>query len=69
MFYVPTEGRHAGLIVPFATGPMRCEMTGPSFVGNTLVISCSIPGEDNPTRTALDAKREDWEADEDRDDD
>ena len=31
----------------------RCEMTGPTFVGNTLVLSVQHPGEDSPTRAAL----------------
>jgi hypothetical protein len=45
MFYIPTSGAHAGMLVPFAIGPNRCEMTGPTFVGDTLVISVQHPGE------------------------
>jgi uncharacterized protein len=33
LFYIPTSGSDAGEIVPFAYGPPRCEMTGPTFVG------------------------------------
>jgi secreted PhoX family phosphatase len=48
LFYIPTTGQHAGEVVPFAYGPPRCEMTGPTFVGNTLIISVQHPGEDCP---------------------
>jgi uncharacterized protein len=46
LFFVPTSGPNAGEIFPFAYGPTRCEMTGPTFVGNTLIISVQHPGED-----------------------
>src|SRR4029453_9821138 len=36
LFFVPTSGPNAGESFPFAYGPTRCEMTGPTFVGNTL---------------------------------
>lgn len=45
MFYIPTVGPRAGFIVPFAIGPNRCEMTGPTFIGDTLVLSVQHPGE------------------------
>jgi secreted PhoX family phosphatase len=48
LFYIPTSGPEAGTVVPLAYGPMRCEMTGPTFVGNTLIISIQHPGEDSP---------------------
>jgi secreted PhoX family phosphatase len=48
LFFVPTSGPAAGVVVPFAYGPTRCEMTGPTFVGNTLIISVQHPGEDSP---------------------
>ncbi|OLP18127.1 hypothetical protein BST81_14000 [Leptolyngbya sp. 'hensonii'] len=48
MFYVPTSGPNAGQVTPFAYGPVRCEMTGPTFVGNTLIVSVQHPGEDCP---------------------
>ncbi|MBD2605170.1 PhoX family phosphatase [Scytonema hofmannii FACHB-248] len=48
LFYIPTIGPDAGEIVPFAYGPPRCEMTGPTFVGNTLIISIQHPGEQVP---------------------
>jgi hypothetical protein len=53
LFYVPTEGPNAGQQIPFAIGPVRSEMTGPTFVGNTLIISVQHPGEDSPTATAV----------------
>jgi secreted PhoX family phosphatase len=53
MLIIPTSGPYAGVHLPFAIGPTRCEMTGPTLVGNTLVISVQHPGEDSPTRAAL----------------
>jgi secreted PhoX family phosphatase len=47
MFYVPTIGPQAGQVVPFAYGPPRCEMTGPTFVGDTLFLSVQHPGENS----------------------
>ena len=48
LFYIPTSGADAGSIVPFAYGPPRCEMTGPTFVGDTLIIAVQHPGENAP---------------------
>jgi secreted PhoX family phosphatase len=48
LFVIPVRGEYAGSVVPFACGPVRCEMTGPTFVGNTLIISVQHPGEDSP---------------------
>jgi hypothetical protein len=48
LFYIPRDGPNAGTVIPFAQGPNRCEMTGPTFVGDTLVISVQHPGEDCP---------------------
>jgi secreted PhoX family phosphatase len=48
LFVIPASGPQAGMILPFASGPVRAEMTGPTFVGNTLVISVQHPGEDSP---------------------
>jgi secreted PhoX family phosphatase len=53
MLIIPTSGPYAGVHLPFAIGPTRCEMTGPTFVGNTRVLSVQHPGEDSPTRAAL----------------
>lgn len=53
LFYIPTTGVAAGQVVPFAAGPVRCEMTGPTFVGETLIISVQHPGEDSPTGAAV----------------
>jgi uncharacterized protein len=48
LFYIPLAGSNAGEVIPFAYGPVRCEMTGPTFVGDTLIISVQHPGEDCP---------------------
>ena len=48
LFFISTSGANAGQVIPFAHGPVRCEMTGPTFVGNTLIISVQHPGEDCP---------------------
>lgn len=48
LFFIPTFGPDAGEIIPFAYGPPRCEMTGPTFVGDTLIIAVQHPGEDCP---------------------
>jgi secreted PhoX family phosphatase len=47
MFYVPTIGPEASQVVPFAYGPPRCEMTGPTFVGDTLFLSVQHPSENS----------------------
>ena len=46
LFFLPTEGPEAGEIIPLAYGPTRCEMTGPTFVRNTLILSVQHPSED-----------------------
>ncbi|MCL6434208.1 MAG: DUF839 domain-containing protein [Leptolyngbyaceae cyanobacterium HOT.MB2.61] len=48
LFYIPTSGPMAGEVVPFAYGPPRCEMTGPTFIGDTLILAVQHPGEDCP---------------------
>lgn len=48
MFYIPVSGPNAGQVVPFAYGPNRAEMTGPTFVGDTLLLSVQHPGERDP---------------------
>jgi uncharacterized protein len=48
LFYIPTSGPQAGQVVPFGYGPPRGEMTGPTFIGNTLIIAIQHPGEDCP---------------------
>jgi secreted PhoX family phosphatase len=48
LFVVPLDGPDAGRVCPFAYGPVRCEMTGPIFVDDTLIISVQHPGEDSP---------------------
>ena len=48
LFFIPTSGENAGEVVPFAYGPTRCEMTGPTFTSDTLIISVQHPCEDSP---------------------
>ncbi len=48
LFYIPTSGPNAGTVIPFAYGPNRCEITGPTFIGDTLVVAVQHPGEDCP---------------------
>jgi hypothetical protein len=48
LFFVPTRGPNAGQVIPFAYGPIRCEMTGPTFLGDTLILAVQHPGEDCP---------------------
>jgi secreted PhoX family phosphatase len=48
LFYIPTTGKYAGEVVPFAYGPPRCEITGPTFVDDTLFLAVQHPGEDCP---------------------
>ncbi len=48
LFFIPVSGANAGEVIPFAYGPPRCEMTGPTFVGDTLIISVQHPGEECP---------------------
>ncbi|QZZ19534.1 DUF839 domain-containing protein [Leptothermofonsia sichuanensis E412] len=48
LFYIPTTGRMAGAVVPFAYGPPRCEMTGPTFIADTLILAVQHPSEDAP---------------------
>lgn len=58
LFFIPTTGPDAGRLTPFAYGPVRCEMTGPTFVGNTLIISVQHPGEDCPFTPQTTLKRD-----------
>jgi uncharacterized protein len=53
LFYVPVSGPNVGQIVPFAYGPTRCEMTGPTFVGNTLIMAVQHPSEEAPINEAF----------------
>ncbi len=54
LFYIPMSGAMAGEVIPFAYGPVRCEMTGPYFIQNaagedeTLLLAVQHPGEDSP---------------------
>jgi secreted PhoX family phosphatase len=48
LFVIPVSGPDAGMVIPVGHGPVRCEMTGPTFIGNTLILSVQHPGEDSP---------------------
>jgi uncharacterized protein len=48
LFFIPTSGPDAGKVLPFAYGPVRCEITGPTFVDDTLIAAVQHPGEDCP---------------------
>jgi secreted PhoX family phosphatase len=48
LFCIPTEGPDAGKQLPFAIGPMRAELTGPTFVGDHLILAVQHPGEGSP---------------------
>jgi hypothetical protein len=48
LFFIPMSGPRAGQVLPFAYGPVRCELTGPTFLGDTLIIAVQHPGEDCP---------------------
>jgi secreted PhoX family phosphatase len=47
MFFFATEGPAAGKAVHFASGPVECELTGPSWTpdGRTMFLSVQHPGE------------------------
>lgn len=48
-FVIPARGPEAGSVVPLASGPMRCELTGPAFIGDdTLLLSVQHPGKNAP---------------------
>ena len=51
LFIVPMSGPDAGRICPVAIGPMRAEMTGINFFGDTLLVSIQHPSEDTPIGT------------------
>lgn len=48
LFCIPTEGPDAGKQLPFAIGPTRAELTGPTFVGDHLLLAVQHPGENAP---------------------
>ncbi|MCX6048393.1 MAG: DUF839 domain-containing protein, partial [Chloroflexi bacterium] len=55
MFYFHTSGSDAGVAYQFASGPVECEMTGPSWTpdGSTLFLSVQHPGEESASLTEL----------------
>lgn len=62
LFVTPTAGSNAGQAVPFAYGPPRCEMTGPTFIGDgqrddTLILSVQHPGEKMPIGNGVELAR------------
>jgi secreted PhoX family phosphatase len=46
MFTIPTSGPNRGTAYRFASGPIGCELTGPSWTpdGSTLFLSVQHPG-------------------------
>jgi secreted PhoX family phosphatase len=58
IFYIPTSGPNAGEVIPFAYGPPRCEVTGPTLVGNTIIFAVQHPGEDTPIGTGDETTRD-----------
>ncbi len=57
LFVIPTKGPDAGTVIPFAYGPVRCEMTGPTLVGDTLVLAVQHPGENVPINDGTELSR------------
>ncbi|MUG93848.1 DUF839 domain-containing protein [Scytonema sp. UIC 10036] len=57
LFVIPVKGPDAGRVIPFAYGPVRCEMTGPTLVGDTLVLSVQHPGENVPVNDGTELSR------------
>ncbi len=55
LFYVLASGEHVQQILPFAYGSVRGEMTGPAFIGDTLILSVQRPGEDMSITEAVPA--------------
>ena len=47
MFVFPTDGDYMGKAFRFATGPVECEMTGQTWLENTLFLSVQHPGEES----------------------
>lgn len=68
MFMIPTRGPSAGIPHTFATGPMECELTGPTFTpdGRTLVLAVQHPGETHGRRPAHAPARRQWHVVHDR---
>ncbi len=62
LFVTPTTGSNAGQVVPFAYGPPRCELTGPTFISDgqrddTLILSVQHPGEKMPIGNGVELSR------------
>jgi hypothetical protein len=55
LFVFRTTGPDAGVAYQFASGPVECEMTGPSWTpdGRTLFLSVQHPGEESPSMDEL----------------
>jgi secreted PhoX family phosphatase len=45
MFVFPTEGDFLGKAFQFASGPVQCELTGQTWLENTLFLAVQHPGE------------------------
>ncbi|MDY6804890.1 MAG: PhoX family phosphatase [Cyanobacteriota bacterium] len=62
VFFSPSTGGNAGEIIPFAYGPPRCEITGPTFISDgfrddTLILAVQHPGEDVPLGNEVELAR------------
>jgi secreted PhoX family phosphatase len=54
MFMIPTSGDNAGTAYRFCSGPVECELTGPTFLGSdTMFLSVQHPGEVSESMDAL----------------
>ena len=68
LFMIPARGPAAGIPHCFATGPMECELTGPTFLpdGLGLILSVQHPGERHGRRPAHQPARRQWHVIHDR---
>jgi hypothetical protein len=53
LFCIPTRNAWAGTVLPFAHGPVRATLSGPTFVSNTLLLSVRHPGRDSPIGASI----------------
>lgn len=54
LFMLPTNGENAGKAFHFASGPVDCEMTGPTWLGSdTLFLAIQHPGEESASLEEL----------------
>jgi uncharacterized protein len=54
LFMLPTSGEQMGRAFRFASGPIECEMTGPTWIGgDTLILAVQHPGEESASLSEL----------------